>query len=376
MFSFVVALIVTIVTYFYTNKNGQIDYELRYLISKSERTENQSDSNNDVRYINTAYDKQLIPYYKYDTVYGKIPSGQVSITDRGKLLKLLKQIESSGNHYQYIILDIIFEEGCYSNYDEALYEQIVSMPRIVIPKHDGINLADSRLYQKAGVADYKVNSIEGDFSKYKYMSGKEMSMALFMYNELNNRTIKKHGLLYTDGWWLVKNNVALIFKNRAPSSVRMLSEVVSDASFFNYDNKIIVIGDLTEEDRHNTYAGEMSGAEVNLNAYYNLLNKKHVVTWGMIISLLLIYTLVIFWILSNWCDFKKLTESNKWFLRLIGQLLKLLLKYWVPIIVLQYLTFVWFDRILDLFNVTWLYMVLTILSTVFVNPHYKINSKK
>ena len=61
-----------------------------------------------------------------------MPVGNMVITDREKLLKLLT-IAKAANNYRYIFMDVNFEEGINSPSDSALFQTIKSMDRIVIP---------------------------------------------------------------------------------------------------------------------------------------------------------------------------------------------------------------------------------------------------
>ena len=60
----------------------------------------------DVLFINISYDKELVPVYdEYE-----MPMGNIDVTDREKLWKLLCAAERNGS-YKYILLDIFFKRG-------------------------------------------------------------------------------------------------------------------------------------------------------------------------------------------------------------------------------------------------------------------------
>ena len=72
----------------------------------------------DVVFINIANDKQLVDVADEFA----IPIGNAAITDRAKLELLLRLIQSSAD-YQYVLLDVFFEEGYQTDADRrrAIY---------------------------------------------------------------------------------------------------------------------------------------------------------------------------------------------------------------------------------------------------------------
>ena len=65
-------------------------------------------SSDSVIYINTAFDKDLIDCYEQEDFEGAIPVplGNTEITDRNKLIDLLKLLKEV--NYKYLIIDISF----------------------------------------------------------------------------------------------------------------------------------------------------------------------------------------------------------------------------------------------------------------------------
>ena len=211
----------------------------------------------------------------------------VAATDKQKLKKLLEYLYTT-NNYRYIILDIFLDQSISQPEDSSLYALIATMPRIVIPIPENSQLGNSRLESKAGSASYGTAIWENDFVKYPFITDGKESMALKMYRELTGRSITKHGLLYTDNW-PARHSAILTYELRETEELSeqklYLGWIVGDTiggeiypSMLEVpnlaDKKYVLIGDY-EDDRHNTYIGEMSGALINFNAYLTLLYGHH-----------------------------------------------------------------------------------------------------
>ena len=246
----------------------------------------------DVLLVNVTYDKQLVDYSR-----DGIPLGQYAITDRKKLLDFLR-IAKKAENYKYILLDVIFEKGIVSRYDSALFSLIVSMQRIVIPVHKDAPLQDRVLYRKAASADYTVTWKDTNFTRFKYCWGDLPSIPLKMYQDLDGKTITKHGFIYTSNHWLCQNGLTLQLPIRITKDVDMeedkmkfnvlqlgtdLLAIDSISPVSNeIKDKIVVIGDFYN-DIHDTYVGPQAGSIICLNAYYALQRGDHVLfgPWGL-----------------------------------------------------------------------------------------------
>lgn len=264
-----------------------------------------------VLFVNVTYDRDLRPakdQYQF-------PAGRAPITDRQKLLKLLRYLKET-NSYRYVLLDVFFGDNYETEYDKELYAVIDSMPRIVIPYHEGYNLATAKLMKKSGVADYSTTFFKSSFAKYPYYNDTLKSMPVKMYEDIMHRSIDKHGIFYTDGGRLVRKSIVLTFDMKADKAYAdngdkiwyNLGMDLLDDSIPEYktkgnnllfkdpmltDGKYIVIGSFDGDDTHSTFMGKLSGAVLNFNAFISLMNNRHVV------SLTLIYVLFfVFWCMS------------------------------------------------------------------------------
>ena len=264
-----------------------------------------------ILFINVCYDKALVPYEE-----NEVPVGNTIITDREKLLQFLTKAKEA-NNYRYIFMDVFFEEGMETEYDSALFNTIISMDRIVIPKHKGVNMCDSILYQKASNADYATTWQALSFSRYQYIHDEDESVALKIYQDRFGSDIKKHwgGLWYTDNGRLCQNSATLLLPIRIMGSlldeegqVRERNYIYLSADLLDLDevmpvseqidDKLIVIGDF-KSDVHSTFLGPQPGSSILFNGYIALSQGAHLVNWLYMGILFVIYIIIGLFYLSG-----------------------------------------------------------------------------
>jgi hypothetical protein len=256
--------------------------------------------------INVSYDRALVDV---SDEYG-MPKGNADITDRGKLLRLLQQIKKAGN-YKYVILDIFFGDGYQTESDSVLFHTIATMDRIVIPKHYDAELADVILEQKAYYSDYHSDYIENNFVKYEFFKEGEYSLPFPVYNELRRMEGKmpidmKHvGPFYFAQGHLCRKSVAMRF----PVTMWNEYDEEGNKTFYNMGcdlleldtliniadyvkDRIVVIGDYTDVDIHDTYFGPIAGCLINYNAVLALQQESYIINWSSISMLFVMYFLV------------------------------------------------------------------------------------
>lgn len=296
-------------------------------------------------FINVSHDIQL--------VYAdpKRPSeGYAAITDRRKLFRFLQKVERDSINYKYILMDIRFEKGYETEYDDSLYAQIQRMPRLVIACHQKndsggeYEIADSILLEKCGMSDYNQYGIVTNFSRYTFLQEGKPSIALKMYDELRHQgtSVKQwrnRPVYYTDGHLCINSPMmylsgtvlnfmdymmlqAALEEERMQNgletgmkaeSAKLDSEQDSYYFYLNLggdfvdnefregkwkgdlENRVIVIANF-EEDVHDTYVGKVSGAYITWMAYQFLCNGSHVLSWGFLLLNLFCYTFI-FWFL-------------------------------------------------------------------------------
>ena len=280
--------------------------------------------------INTSFDWTLVD------VYGERPfsQGKEPITNRKDLYCFLK-IASRLKSYKYIILDIALDKKR-TPYDDSLSILIPKMDNIIVARSNEYDIISS-LKPKSGWVDYYKMPYESNFVKYNYGTRERKSLPLCMYNDLNKRDAitSLFGLFYFDGFKLCQKASILDFDIRYTTDTKDIGSGQSK-SFFAYqnlgtdfndesgnlfndiekikgciDNKIVLIGNLLGDDKHDTYVGEMPGAIINLNAFLSLHKGKHIVKFHHVLILFLFYlTLYILIEKKRYFLFKKISESD------------------------------------------------------------------
>ncbi len=255
----------------------------------------------DVFIINVAYDRDLVTV---NDEFG-LPKGNLDITDRHKLLTLLQKIKKT--QYKYIMLDVTFSDGYDTRYDSALFNELLNTNKIVVAKSENFVIADSSLLLKTRYSDYSTHISESNFVKYDYIRNGEATFPYQAYIDLNNNRITNFGPLYFFRAHLARKSVVL----KLP--IKLWNEYQEDTNgnnktiglrYYNlgadlldtdidlsklFENKIILIGDVSENDIHDTYLGKIAGPIINLNAYYALVNDDLSISYIEIIVLFMIY---------------------------------------------------------------------------------------
>ncbi len=271
--------------------------------------------------VNVSYDPVLVGVHDSEGA----PAGWDKITDRGKLLRLLQELKRK-NDYKYIMLDVIFldDNDTPTETDSLLFTQILSMERIVIPKDGTKPLADNRLYEKAGWANYYTNYKYVSFAKYPYLVNKERSIPLKMYEDITGRQIKDFGLFAVEGYRLVRSSILLPFELRCDSAYTQDGEKTwynlgmdllgcsykfgidsiqgSDELYSNPDltrDKYIVIGAFSSGDMHYSYLENQPGPAILFNAFLGLLHQHHVISWSVFLLLFVSFFILSYLILGQ-----------------------------------------------------------------------------
>ena len=309
-------------------------------------------------FVNVSQDIQLV----YENP--ERPSeGYAAITDRRKLFRFLQKIERDSIDYKYILMDIRFEKGYETEYDDSLYVQIQRMPRLVIASHkwgdsgEEYEIADSILLEKCGMSDYNQYSIMTNFSRYTFLQDRKPSIALKMYDELNHQETsvkqwRNWPVYFTKGHLCINSPLmylsgtvlnfekymmlqASLEEERLQNGLETGMEAETaklDSKQGNYyfylnlggdfveneyrmkvkwngdlEDKVIVIANF-EDDVHDTYMGKVSGAYITWMAYQYLCNGNHVLSWGFVLLNFFCYVFV-FWFLLL---INQLTQDSKY----------------------------------------------------------------
>ncbi|MCC8118260.1 MAG: CHASE2 domain-containing protein [Bacteroidales bacterium] len=249
----------------------------------------------DALMVSISYDRQWIDIHdEYD-----FPIGQIDITDRGKLRNFLEVLDSLGT-YKGILLDVRFEKDKKTVEDARLFSLIAKMPRIVIPNHDGIEIADESLLTSTGMADYTTTLSQTDFVKYPIINGGRPSIAWMMESFRDSLKFPViFGLAFSEGHimrtslvpYLHISDVNNYAQDKVTKQIYYLgADLLENPEIIEslVKDRMIYIGDFTKEDIHSTYRGDMAGVVILANVVENLLQQKHLYSWWFIILLYLL----------------------------------------------------------------------------------------
>ncbi len=315
-FSFINALLLLLVCYFTDNNK----YSILSGPSVGQRIEQfkaASDIGNDpildeYVFVNIAYDRQLVPVYDE---YG-FSKGVIDITDREKLILFLNQLN---NNHRYVLLDVLLSDKYQSEHDSLLVISLLNTKRISISRSSTTNLIDERLKDKAGYTDYSTDISETNFVKYEFIKDGETTMPLMAF-----QTLEPHSCVYTFGpiywanWHFYWNSLTLRFPiklwnsyiNKDGTNLENFQEkrilnLGADILDLEVDipslvnDKIVVIGDFTENDIHDTYLGKIAGPIINLNAFVALQNNELEIPWALIFFLVTFYVMISYLMLRS-----------------------------------------------------------------------------
>lgn len=310
LISAIISILFLLITFWVTNWRISVGTEKvalqRYEIFKQWMFDTKSETTmaDSILQVDVHYDKHMV--MEHDADDEQLVHGKVSVTDRGKLLRLLQYLKETDN-YKYILLDIFFDATVSQPSDSALLKLIASMPRIVIPKPQS-SIADTCLNSKTGIAQYGTTVWEGDFVKYPFLTKNGKSVALYMYEDITGNSIRTFGPLYLDKWLPMRSSAILTYNIVEDEDVRDehlflgMSLVGDSIGSYEYQallqnpelakDKYVLIGDF-EDDIHNTFIGKMSGIMINFNAFLFLLKGHHRISvWMMIVMFISFWWLV------------------------------------------------------------------------------------
>lgn len=309
------AFILLLFTYYYWNRSYTYGYGddiiARAAMIKDLTVEDDYDGSNVVP-VNVAYDKVLIPHV--DERDGTV-AGVKAITDRGKMLSFLKMLKDR-DMYEYVVCDVNFDDY-QTEYDDELFRTIASMRDIVVASNNPAEVSEI-IREKTVRAYYKVRKVGDDFMKYEYLyPDGEPGMALRIWEDITGGELKER-------WWGYTMNGKICVRSIVPDFRYSIYDDITDAyersvknvnvytsRIYNlgahvvepyekgltsgkfFDGKIILIGDLTDQDIHDTIVGAQSGTVIIFNAFLALLNGDNIIPFWVYLLLF-----VVFWLES------------------------------------------------------------------------------
>lgn len=288
---------------------------------------NNKNIGNNYLLVNTSYDKKLIPKYDDDG----FPVGNEPVTDRSKLAAFLTEAAKADN-YQMIVLDIDFSFQTLADDDEKLIQALTKAKRVFVsqPLDENGNtktLINSQLDSISGVVAYAKTKKETNLTRLPLTIGERKSLPLVMAEEETVSELTRHGFFYTYGGHLctktifvyqfvqpVKNNVSENNIIKIHPYENLGSDVLEGDIPLMIKDKIVMIGDL-ESDIHETYQGENAGPIILLNAYYSILQGRHIFRWWVVLIQFVLYTICGYFIvldISVYNKIKILKKAPRW----------------------------------------------------------------
>ena len=279
-----IVVVMQVADYFITNFSYPLLDSIDSIMIYDFFNKNGDAPDSEIFYANVGLDKKLVPVK--DEFDDEI--GNTAITDRKLLAEYLNLIRDSG--YKYIFLDIRFEEGTESEDDSLLFATIAETERLSFSLHNDLgSIVPDFLLHKGAYSDYRGNFRDG-FIRYELLQNNHESSAWRLYSELDGgHELTRKGLSYFDNGNLVYNMVfPSFYRNDTEHEGEMGREKYhylgfelrsdSNALYEGAKDRIVVIGDF-ENDKHQTYMGEVPGPLLTVRTYQALKKGVHRFSW-------------------------------------------------------------------------------------------------
>jgi hypothetical protein len=252
-------------------------------------------------FVDVAYSNQLI-----DMEDDGIPVGNQSITDRDSLATLLEILAQKPQNHSFIICDIFFEHPSQS--DKRLEKALKKLPNIVLshPFKENSNKENLPIFKKipTGLAVYQ--HYDNSFLKYRLLYNDSLkTVPVMMYEYLRKKKFDKGFFFHTLGGKSILNHfvVSLPIRNydlfQAPEGKRYNYLHLNELLMFPEDipnickGRIVVLGDFSKHDKHETIYGSIPGPLILVNTYLALASGENIITIPFVL-----YVLCSFWLLS------------------------------------------------------------------------------
>lgn len=256
--------------------------------------------------------------------------GNVAISDREKIYRLLQFINSTREQPAMTVVDIQFYYPFTPapEVDSAMQAEISLNNKLAIPILQG----KQPLYKaRYGHSDYR--TFGSNFNKFRILIQEEVkSIPLVMHELINGATYRDHALYPTCNgklcltalwptYYLKDDEIRKTVSTENLQNIKNISEVHNaPPEYYNlgellYElegnptskvlaDKVVIVGNF-QEDVHVTPVGKMAGPVLLANIYLSLLNGQHYVSPWLILLLLCCFSA-----LSYVALFKKMPEVN------------------------------------------------------------------
>ena len=320
LMSLLIVMLMQVADYFITNFSYPLLDSIDTIMIYDYFNKSGDAPDSDIYYANVGLDKKLIPVKdEFDDVIGK-----TAITDRKLLSEYLKLIREAG--YKYIFLDIRFEEGTESEDDSLLFATIADTERLSFSLHKDIgSIVPDSLIHKGAYSDYAGNFRDG-FIRYELLQNNHESSAWRLYSALDGgHDMTRKGLSYSDNGHLAYNMVfPSFYRNDTEHEGEMGREKYhylgfelsrdSNELIEGAKDRIVVIGDF-ENDKHQTYMGEVPGPILTVRTYQALKKGVHRFSWICFGIMSVLYFCILYILLGkydlNYKICKKLKIKSK-----------------------------------------------------------------
>ncbi len=252
-------------------------------------------------FINVAYDRQLSD--KLDT--NGFVIGKEAIVHRKKLAQFFEIIGKKPQNQKFILCDIHFADSSSANlcegdslsYDFRLAKALEKLPNIILSYHlDDEGKAEYPIFRNVprGLSDYATP--DNIFLKFKLVLQDSLKTTpLLMYEYLHKKKLEKGYFFDKINGDYILNTFIVDFHIRnydlflaketykVDNLENILSGAMSENDILEYvKNRIIIIGDFTLYDTHQTIYGDTAGSLILLNTYLALVNKDNKISFWLV----------------------------------------------------------------------------------------------
>lgn len=321
---------------------------------------------NDYLAVNVGYDRELVDI---NDAMG-FPAGKTDITDRCRLNRFLSTLSATGT-YRLIVIDVDFNNDLTSPCDSSLFRTIASLPRTIISST--VATSQSPLLKDAASATsgYVTTFLESGFAKIPFIdSDGNATLPLAVYNRAFLTDNQPNALRQPVIYLKLPVRAQSPYGKRGNKIYYNLGADLLDV----YDNdelaqlakdKVVLIGDFTCGDMHDTYAGQMAGPVIIINAIEALRQGDDRIKTTSALLLAIGYFMICL---------AAITPKHAWVGKLdrrspLGLALSLL-NYNVAIFALMLADYILFGEIHDIF-----FPSLTITLLIFINRHISSSAK-
>ena len=275
----------------------------------------------DILFINTGKDLALVD--------DSLDYGNVAVSNREKIYKLVHYIDTTAKKPRFTVLDIQFYYPYSVNptIDSLMAVELNHNNKILIPVMSDHQGGYKKPLYGSSFAYAEYRTYGPLFNKFRILNqSKTLSIPVFTHQALNHVSYKDHffyatmnGRLCLSSIWpsyYIKNSDVITETSQLSDTVRIKSQINHTTGqpkiktgFFNigemlldmeanpasytdfFNDRLIIIGNF-EEDIHATPVGKMFGSVLLANIYLSLLNGQHLVSLWFFLTLLIVFSLL------------------------------------------------------------------------------------